>query len=71
MGWRLRVALVLRLSPEQPDLDIFGHPLIAVSIGEKVAVNVIGHLDRAVPHERLNGFRVFPCLDPQRGAGVP
>jgi len=43
----------------------------ASGIGEKVAVDVIGHLDRAVTHQRLNGLGVFAPLNPQRGAGVP
>jgi hypothetical protein len=41
--------MLQRLDPEQPYLDILSRFLIAVSVGEKVSIDVIGHLDSAVP----------------------
>jgi hypothetical protein len=43
--------MLQRLDPEQPYLDILSRFLIAVSVGEKVSIDVIGHLDSAVPHQ--------------------
>ena len=58
------------LLSEQSNLNILGGFLIAFCIGEKVSVDIIGHLDRRMAHELLNALRVHAVLNPQGSAGV-
>lgn len=57
-------------APNEPTFNIFRGALVRLVIGERMAVDVEGDLDRRMPHQLLNLFRVIPAFNPQARAGM-